>query len=75
LEARERFFYLDILWQKELMAIVVSGDNTKIFPLYIMLCYLFDNNELTNAELKNELKGENSSIQFSCGWVSHKQLK
>ena len=31
---------------------VTSGDNTKIFPLY-MLCYLFDNNELTNAELKN----------------------
>jgi hypothetical protein len=37
---------------KRLKAIVASGDNTKIFPLY-MLCYLFDNNELTNAELKN----------------------
>jgi hypothetical protein len=33
------------------MAIVASGDNTKIFLVYA-LCYLFDNNESTNAELK-----------------------
>ena len=47
---------------KRLKAIVASGgDNTKIFPLY-MLCYLFDNNELTNAELKN-IKEE--SAQYS----------
>ncbi len=48
---------------KRLIAIVASGDNTIIFPLY-MLCYLFDdnNNELTNAELKN-IKEE--SAQYS----------
>jgi hypothetical protein len=47
---------------KRLKSIVASrGDNTKILPLYT-LCYLFDNNELTNAELKN-IKEE--SAQYS----------
>jgi hypothetical protein len=45
---------------KRLKAIVApGGDSTKIFPLY-MLCYLFDNNELTNAQLKKE-----ESAQYS----------
>ena len=47
---------------KRLKAIVASGDNTKIYPLY-MLCYLFDNNELTNAELMN-IKEERGPIRF-----------
>ena len=34
------------------MKIVASGDSTKVIPLYV-LNYLFDTNELTNAELKN----------------------
>ena len=38
--------------KKRLMKIVASGDSTKVIPLYV-LCYLFDTNELTNAELKN----------------------
>jgi hypothetical protein len=46
---------------KRLKAIVDSEDNTKIYPLY-MLCYLFDNNELSNVELKN-IKEE--SAQYS----------
>jgi hypothetical protein len=40
------------LAEKRLLEIVASGGDTKVIPLYV-LCYLFDSNELTNAELKN----------------------
>jgi len=46
----KNFLFEHPLAKERLMAIVASGDNAKIFPLY-MLCYLFDNNKLTNAEL------------------------
>ncbi len=42
----KNFLFGHPLAKERLIAIVASGDNTKIFPLY-MLCYLFDNNELT----------------------------
>ncbi len=66
LENRIRIFYLDIL---RLKAIVASGDNTKIY-LLCMLCYLFDNNELTNAELMN-IKEESAlySLHVVGWWV------
>ncbi len=47
--------------EKRLLEIVATGDNTKVIPLYV-LCYLFNNNELTNAEPKN-IKEE--SAQYS----------
>ena len=40
------------LAEKRLLEIAASGDNTKVISLYV-LSYLFDTNELTNAELKN----------------------
>jgi len=41
--------------------IVASGDSTKIIPLYV-LCYLFDENELTNSMLK---KVKEETAQYS----------
>ena len=57
----KNFLFGHPLAEKRLLEIVATGDNTKVIPLYV-LCYLFDNNELTNAELKN-IKEE--SAQYS----------
>jgi hypothetical protein len=58
----KNFLFGHPLAEKRLLEIVASGgDYTKIYPLY-MLCYLFDNNELTNAELKNT---KEESAQYS----------
>ncbi len=50
------------LAEKRLLEIVASGDNTKVISLYV-LCYLFDTNELTNAELKI-IKEESAQYSF-----------
>ena len=57
----KNFLFGHPLAEKRLLEIVASGGDTKFIPLYV-LCYLFDNNELTNAELKN-IKEE--SAQYS----------
>ena len=57
----KNFLFGHPLAEKRLLEMVTSGDNTKVIPLYV-LCYLFDTNELTNAELKN-IKEE--SAQYS----------
>ena len=57
----KNFLFGHPLAEKRLLEMVATGDNTKVIPLYV-LCYLFDNNELTNAELKN-IKEE--SAQYS----------
>jgi len=40
------------LARNRIQEVVASGDSTKIIPLYV-LCYIFDNNELTTSELKD----------------------
>ena len=57
----KNFLFGHPLAEKRLLEIVASGGDTKFIPLYV-LCYVFDNNELTNAELKN-IKEE--SAQYS----------
>ena len=49
------------LAKDRIQEIVASGDGTKIIPLYV-LCYLFDENELTDSVLK---KVEEETAQYS----------
>jgi len=49
------------LARSRIQEIVASGDSTKIIPLYV-LCYLFDENELTNSVLK---KVKEETAQYS----------
>jgi hypothetical protein len=59
----KNFLFGHPLAMKRLQAIVASGgDNTKIYPLYVLCYHLFDSNEITNAEIKN-IKEE--SAQYS----------
>ena len=48
----EHFLFGHPKAKERLLEIISAGDSIKIIPLYV-LCYLFDNNELTNVELKN----------------------
>ena len=49
------------LARSRIQEIAASGDSTKIIPLYV-LCYLFDENELTNSVLK---KVKEETAQYS----------